>query len=215
MWGDNKDQQQFGSVWPLWHGDAATQRRQEAVKLLRQLAERGYAPAQFALAMAYFDGQGVRRDYTKAFEMFLVAANQNYPAAEGMVGSFYAMVKPKQDACPHDPEQAAIWYQRGAEHGNLSAMINLASCFKSGLGVEANPAEVYVWASLAAQLSPIRSRPAEVLRDQAVTELNGEQLKDLDRRISEMKSSLLHPWSEPHTYWKSLWQSTGNSADKS
>ncbi len=162
MWGNDAERREFGKIWPLWH-DARRRDRGRAVQRLRELADQGYAPAQYALGWAYFDGDGVRRDYVKAFDYILAAANEKYPAAEGMVGAFYAMVKPKHGACPHDPAEAVRWYRRSAEHGNIGAMVNLATCYKSGLGVDEDLIEVYVWASLAVSCSPIRNRPA-VLR---------------------------------------------------
>jgi hypothetical protein len=204
MWGSDEDRREFGRIYPLWHGDPAVRNRKAAVQRLTGLADRGYAPAQFALAMAYYDGEGVRRDYQKSFAHMMAAANQQYPAAENMIGSFYGAVSLKHGACEHDPVEAARWFRRAAEHGNAGGMFNFAQDARTGLGTDRDQVEAYVWASLAVHCSSIRFRPAEVLRDQAAADLGQEQKQAADARIAELRAGLPHPWSEPLGYWRTL-----------
>ena len=206
MWGSADDQREFGAIYPLWYGEPAVRDRAGAVKKLRSLAERKYAPAQFALAMAYFDGDGVRRDYQQAYQYANAAAEQQYPGAENMVGGFHASAVPKHDACAHDPAIAVQWYRRAAERGHAGAMMNLVNAYQSGLGVTADPVEVFVWASLAAHCSPIRNRGAETIRDRGAAALDARQRQDADDRIERLRAVLPQPWSEPMVYWKSLAQ---------
>lgn len=204
MWGSAEDRREFGQIYPLWHGDPAVRDRRAAVVRLKRMADRGYAPAQFALAMACYDGEGVRRDYVTAFAHMMAAAHQQYPAAENMIGSFYGGVSLKHGACEHDPAEAARWYRRSAEHGHAAGMFNLAQGARTGLGTDRDQLEAYVWASLAVQCSSIRVRSAEVLRDQAAADLAAAQRQAADARIAEMRAGLSHPWSEPLLYWRSL-----------
>lgn len=204
MWGSDEDRRRFGLIYPLWYGDSTVRDRQAAVQRLRELAEQGYAPAQFALGMAFYDGEGVRRDYVTAFAHILTAANQQYPAAENMIGSFYGGVSLKHGACEHDPVEAARWYRRSAEHGHAAGMFNFAQGVRTGLGTGRDPLEAYVWASLAVQCSSSRFRSAEVLRDQAAADLDAAQRQAADARIAELRAGWPHPWSEPLLYWRSL-----------
>ena len=204
MWGSEADRLQFGGIYPLWYGDAAVRSRPAAVARLTALADKGYAPAQYALAMAYFDGDGVRRDYKRAYRLALAGAAQQYPAAENMVGSFHAMAQPKHDACVHDPADAVRWYVRAAERGDPGAMMNLVNCYQSGLGVDADAVEVFVWASLTVHCSPIRNRGAETISERTGATLTKEQRAAADDRIARMKAALPHPWSTHLVYWKSL-----------
>ena len=204
MWGNADDRREFGGIYPLWYGDPAVRDRAAAVKRLRALADRNYAPAQFALAMAYFDGDGVRRDYAQAYHYALAAASQQHPGAENMVGGFHAAVTPKHDACAHDPVVAAEWYRKAAEHGSAGAMMNLVTCYQTGLGVQADPVEVFVWSSMAVHCSPIRNRGAETIRDQSGAALDPGRRAVADARIAQLRSKLPHPWSEPMVYWRSL-----------
>lgn len=209
MWGSESERRAFGEIWPLWYGEAAVRDRRRAVRRLRLLADQGYAPAQFALGWAYFDGDGVRRDYTKSFEYFMAAAGQGYPGAEGMVGNFYVTAKPAHKACDYNPEESARWHRRAAEHGNCGAQYNLAFACWTGRGVDKDAAEAYVWASLSIHCSSLRNRMAEALRDDAWAILAPEQMAAADRRVAELKLDLPRPWSEPMAYWRLLAERAG------
>lgn len=209
MWGETSEQQAFAEIWPLWYEDLAVRDRHAAVKRLLPLADAGYAPAMFAVGWAYSIGDGVRRNYAKAFHYLTGAAEQQYPSAEGMVGTFYAAVKPKHGVCEHDPEKAVRWYRRAAVQGNSGAQYNLASSYWTGLGVERSAVEAYVWASLSVHCSHIRNRMGEVLRDQAVAELAPEEMAAAEERLARLRAELPQPWSDHSRYWRSLAQEAG------
>jgi hypothetical protein len=204
MWGTEAEQREFGAIHALWYGGESARDRRGAVKRLASLAERGYAPAQFALAMAYFDGEGVARDYQQSYRLALAAAEQDYPGAQNMVGGFHASVSPRHDACAHDPAAAVRWYLKAAAQGNTGAMMNLVTCYETGHGVAADPVEVYVWASAAVHCTPTRNRGAETISARTGAALEPDRRAAADDRIARLKASLPHPWSEPQSYWKSL-----------
>ena len=66
-------------------GDFAT-----AVREYKPLAERGNAQAQANLAMLYFYGDGVPKDYDQGLKWLRLAAGQNLPFAQSNLGSLYA-----------------------------------------------------------------------------------------------------------------------------
>lgn len=205
MWGTDADRREFGAIWPLWGAeDHSARDRKSAVKHLRTLADRGYAPGQCGLAMAYFDGAGVRRDYPLCFRHFLAAAEQGYPSAECMIGNFYVTARPRYDVCEENPVQGVQWWRRAAEKGNAGAQLNLATACSTGNELDKDSLEAYVWASLAVHCSSIRFRQAEVLRDQVAAELNATQRANGDARILELKARLPFPWSDHLRYWMSL-----------
>jgi hypothetical protein len=209
MWGSESDQVTFGAIWPFWYAELGLRNRRRAVQLLRPLAGQGYAPAQFALGWAYFDGDGVRKDYVQSFKHFMAAAEQAYPSAEGMVGNFYITVKPAYNVCAYDPVVGARWHLHAAEHGNAGAQYNLALSYWIERGVDRNPLLAYVWASLSMHCSPIVNRMASVLRDQAVQELSQDQIVAADNQIAEMSLHLPKPWSEHSGYWRKLAELAG------
>ena len=53
-----------------------------AVKWLTMAAEKGFAPAQYALAESYAEGVGVKQSYTEAIKWFEKAAEQGFDDAE-------------------------------------------------------------------------------------------------------------------------------------
>ncbi len=206
MWGDALQQRTFAVVYPLWYGTPDRRNKQRAVRLLLPLADQGYAPAMFAIGWAYFTAEGVRRDYKKSFRYLMGAAEQGYPPAEAMVGSFYAMARPEHGACELNPAEAARWWRLAAGHGNSGAQYNLASQYWRGDGVEQNAFQAYVWASLAVHCSPMRSVPAEVLRDQSGAGLAPEEKAAAQEQIEALSRLLPYSWSEHMVYWRSLAQ---------
>jgi uncharacterized protein len=144
MWGDDSEQRAFGDIWTLWYGSPGVRDRHLTVKRPRKLADRGYAPAEYALGWAYFVGEGVRLDYGKSSEHCRVAGELSYPGAEVVLGAFYAMVKPEHGACELDPVKAAYWYRRGAERGNPGTQYNRASSYRTLRGREGRRRGLYL-----------------------------------------------------------------------
>ncbi len=134
----------------------------------------------------------------------MVAAQEGYPSAECGVGNFYVMAFPKHYACEYSAEKATEWWLKASEHGNAGAQCNLAGYYSSGTGVPKNPAEAYVWGSMAVHCSSIRFRSAEVFRDQALALLSEERIVDAIMRIGTLKEKLPHPWSDHMIYWRGL-----------
>ena len=69
------------------HGDNGVERDpQEAVRCLTELAERGWAIAQYKLGEIYQQGIGITADRMEAFKWYARAAQQHYlPAEERLV----------------------------------------------------------------------------------------------------------------------------------
>lgn len=60
----------------------------------------------------------------------LAKAKAGSPGAEVAVGTCYADGK----GVPRDPQQAAEWYRKAAEQGNLSGELHLAALYRDGAG---------------------------------------------------------------------------------
>ena len=58
-----------------------------------QAAGQGYAKAQFNLGLMYYNGQGVRQDYTQAVQWYRKAAEQGLADAQYNLGVAYEKVK--------------------------------------------------------------------------------------------------------------------------
>src|ERR1700682_1556850 len=74
MQGDIQAQLRLGSCYEHALGTVSDGRR--AAESYQRAAQAGNAHAMFNLAVLYRDGLGVCRDFTKALQLFTVAANQ-------------------------------------------------------------------------------------------------------------------------------------------
>jgi hypothetical protein len=203
MWGTDQDKREFGLLYAAWAGPTAGRNRKAAVEAMRELAGRGYAPAIFTLGDAYYQGDPFRRDAAKALDHFKVAAAAEYPSAESALGTCFLIAKPPQ-AVPYDPVQGAEWLRRAAEKGNAGSQYNLAFSYWTGRGVEQDPERAYFWASLAVHCSTIRTRPAEIQRDQAAAMIDSARRAALDAELTTWRQRVPLPWSEHLTYWRHL-----------
>lgn len=88
--------------------------------------------AQYGMAYAYYKGEnGAKQDYSKAFEWFEKAANQNVREAQNFLGVMY------QDGHGVDKNQgkAVEWFRKAAGLGDQYGQKNLADMYYRGEGV--------------------------------------------------------------------------------
>mgnify|MGYP000861375074 CR=1 FL=1 len=116
------------------------------VALLRPLAEKGNAEAQFRLGCRYENGEGVKQDYAKAFAWYEKAALQNYAKAECNLGWLYE----NGNGVSQDFYKAFAWYERSARHGSVWGQVNLADLYEHGNGVAQDYAAAFAWYEKAA-----------------------------------------------------------------
>ena len=205
MWGSEIEKGEFAKLYPLFYGSQQERDYRKLFKESASLVKKGYAPAMCTVGGMYSNsGFNVRRDYRESFRLFMESALKGYPASEVSVGNFYVMAFPKHDACEYDEAEAASWYIKAAEHGNSVAQYSLAFSYQQGRGVPRDPIAAYVWACLSVHCAPIRFRPAEVVRDQTVQQLDEKQLEGAQRRIKQMQEVLPYEWSDHMVYWRGL-----------
>ena len=85
--------------------------------VLRRKAEAGDAKAQFDLAEAYSEGNGVTKDSTKGMEWLRRSALQGYAGAQVVLGYMYQ----KGINIEKDPSEAAKWYKKAASQSDKDA----------------------------------------------------------------------------------------------
>jgi TPR repeat protein len=83
---------------------------EEALKLLRPLAEQGNAEAQLHLGFSYSGGLGVQKDYDQAVKWYRRAADQGEHASQYFLGAHYK----DGIALPQDFTLAYMWYSLAA-----------------------------------------------------------------------------------------------------
>lgn len=89
-----------------------------------------YVETHYAIAMLYWQGQGVPRDFHKSYEWLLKAANLNHAGAQAKLGSLYT----DGVAVPRDFNMAFEWYSKAAKQGDRDGQYNLGIFYLNGWG---------------------------------------------------------------------------------
>ncbi len=113
----------------------------QAFESYRQMAEQGFAPAQFNLGVMYENGEGVDQDYKTAIKLYRQAAEQGYAAAQYNLGVMYRY----GEGVAQDYKQAVKWYRQAAEQGVARAQNNLGAMYGLGRGVTKNTQTAYMF----------------------------------------------------------------------
>jgi TPR repeat protein len=100
---------------------------------LQKKAESGDSIAQRQLGTCYFYGLGIKKDLSKAIELWGKAAYQSDLQAQCNLGSLY-LKEQKYD-------KAYLWFKKAADGGDAYAMDKLGTLYNYGLGVEKNEKE--------------------------------------------------------------------------
>jgi TPR repeat protein len=111
-----------------------THRYADAVPYLEYAAFNYRMPyAYHVLGELYIKGKGgVHKDYTKGFEMIRESAKLGHSPSFVTLGYFYEKAVGMDEV---DLEEAAFWYQKAADVGDLLGMSNLAMMYRLGSGV--------------------------------------------------------------------------------
>jgi uncharacterized protein len=142
-------------------GDFAT-----ALRIYRELAERGDAVSQYALGRMYVRGEGVpkdpdqarywfsiardqtaalkaynRGDHATAMRIYRPLAEKNQSLAEYIIGLMYA----NGQGVAENYGEALKWLKKAGEHGEAKAQFSVGVIYFKGLGVPQNHAEASKW----------------------------------------------------------------------
>ena len=79
-------------------------------------------------------GYGVDQDYHKAFEWYMMAAEQNNSDAQNLIGEMYELGK----GVKQDYDTALNWYKKSAKNSNEIAYYNLGLLYYNGINGEIN-----------------------------------------------------------------------------
>src|SRR5918996_5446256 len=159
----------------------------QAMKLFRQLAEKGHQWAQRRVGLMYAEGKGVPQDYQEAVKWYRLAAAQGYAPAQYSLGVAYE----KGQGVPQDYREAVKWYRLAAAQGNELAQVNLGVMYTKGRGVREDFVRAHMWFNLAAAASTGNSRDtATENRDRIASKMTAEQIgtaQEMARRCQESK----------------------------
>ena len=127
-----------------WYFQGLTERY---LPVFQELANKGYAAAQYYLGYCYYSGKGVTQDYTEAVKWYRKAAERRNTNAQFNLGYCYQSGK----GVPQNETKAVEWYRKAAEQGNAQAQCNLGYCYANGIGVSKNREKALEWYRKAAE----------------------------------------------------------------
>jgi len=103
---------------PNDHADYVIPQNYElAIMWFQKAAEKGYAPAQHALGVMHYFGQGLPQDYERAANWCLKAADQGHIDAQYTLGLMYY----SGQGVTQDYAESAIWCRKASDHGHSGA----------------------------------------------------------------------------------------------
>ena len=141
-------------------GKGVPQDKSKAIYWLKKSAEQNYVIAQNVLGSSYFHGNGVQRDINEAIKWLTKASNQGYSEAQetlmkalnylkfseqDYVSTILANIYAKGEGVERDDAQAAYWYEKAAEKGNIDAQFNLGRMYHEGEGVPEDYEKAFHW----------------------------------------------------------------------
>jgi len=97
----------------------------KALKILRPAAEQGNADAQYLVASAYRDGNGVKQNSSLALHWFRRAAERGHAGAQKSLGLIYD----QGIGVSGSVAKAEYWYRRAAKQGNAEALYRLGQFY--------------------------------------------------------------------------------------
>ncbi len=144
--GNEKAQNSLAVLY--WVGDGVEKDKTEAVRWYRKAARQGNTNAMFNLGAAYYNGEGVSINDTLAYAWFLLSSEGGNTSGQNAAKRSQDEHGPNgfNDAClaigqmyekgedlPKNPELAAAWYRKAADHGYAEATISLAALYLGAL----------------------------------------------------------------------------------
>ena len=101
----------------------------QALKILKPLAENGDPEAQKIMGIMYDYGHGVKKDPQQALQWYIKAAEQGNPDVQYHVGAKYF----HGDGTDQNYAEAAKWWELAAAGGQVDAQFNLGLMYYRGM----------------------------------------------------------------------------------
>jgi len=146
--GNSEAQDSLGAKYLT--GQGVERNKEEGVKWFRKSARQGNASAMYHLGAAYYNGDGVPINDGLSYAWFLLAKEAGNQGATEAVQRADSELKPgtiisafekiaemyeQGGSLPENPAEAARWWSKAAEKGDVDAQIALAIKMINGQGV--------------------------------------------------------------------------------
>lgn len=110
----------------------------------KKAAEQDYSPAYYDLALCYYEGKGVTKDFEQAVKWFYKTVREDdlrRSNAQLNLGDCYFFGR----GVSKDFVEAAKWYRLAAEDGHSKARLYLGNCYFFGTGVVEDKEKAVFW----------------------------------------------------------------------
>ncbi len=141
-------------------GDYAT-----AIALFEPNAHQGNRDAQYAMGVAYYEGNGVNRDLDEALTWFRKAADSGHPTAMFNLGVAHWQGRGVEKSFA----KAVDWWERAAELSDIPSQYNLGLAYYRGTGAEKDLGKAREWLSKAAAQGHADAKRVLAMMDEAST----------------------------------------------
>jgi hypothetical protein len=125
-----------------------------------------YVETHYAIAMLYWQGEGVPRNFRKSYEWLLKAANLNHAGAQAKLGYLYT----DGVAVPRNFNMAFEWYSKAAMQGDIDGQYNLGIFYLNGWGTEQDTTMAKMYLATA-------SAQGDEAAEQALVGANNDELQ--------------------------------------
>lgn len=158
-------------------------------------AEMGDTNAMMLLAMKYKNGDGIKKDLTRAEQWVRKAADMGDSIAQDNLGVMYR----DGEGVDKDPEKAVNWFTLSSKQGNPEAQGNLGQMYLNGTGTNQDFYLAFAWSKLAVQ----NGNNTFARNNMALAEkyLKKEQLLDASAQVNNWKTDqiFVNPTAPPST----------------
>lgn len=118
-----------------------------ALKWWRMLAERHDPMAQTLVGSAYYNGEGVEKDFLKAINWTQKAAEVWYCGAQHNLGTYY---QKGAQGYPPDPTKALEWFEKAADQGYAESQFAVCKAYDSDKRLSIELEKAFKYCELAA-----------------------------------------------------------------
>ena len=137
-----------------------------------------YAEARYAIAMLYWQGQGVAQNYQQAYDWLVKAAGMDHAGAQAKLGYLYA----NGTVVPQDLNHAFEYYEKAARQGDIDGQYNLGIFYLNGWGTEQDP-------TMAKQYLAAASAQGDEAAEQALQRLLAGEAEPAETEPTETRDS--------------------------
>ena len=135
-------------------------------------------------------------EYKLAADWYLEAASQKPPGPESIAADLHLaeLYRDGGNGFPRDMAQAAAWYTKAAEQGDVGAQGTLGVLYSMGQGVPHDDVEAYFWFDLAASVKGPSQQKYAANRQMIGERITADELAGVQDRVAAWKAA--HPQPE-------------------